>query len=126
MRRIRALWLQPRGEDNPQVERLRSKLAANGLLVYSLNTDPPLGEACRSFELVILRVSKQTLGEVVGAVHEIRASSLAPILVLTNQPRPEWSLDLLPAGVDALLSLTMPEDIIIAHCAALVRRWLIT
>jgi hypothetical protein len=105
-------------------EQLRIRLAADGLLVYTMAFDPSPGEACRAFDLIIMRVGTQTVGQVASALLQIRACNYAPLVLLTDQEPLEWSLVALPTGADAVLSIHTPEEIIMARSIALLRRWL--
>jgi DNA-binding NarL/FixJ family response regulator len=85
--------------------------------------DPAPGEACRSFDLIVMGIDTQTLGQVATAILQVRACNHAPIVLLTEHEPLEWSLATLPAGADAVLSIHTPEEIILARCMALLRRW---
>jgi DNA-binding NarL/FixJ family response regulator len=88
-----------------------------------MDFNPMPGEASRSFDMVVMHVDTQTLGEVAAAVVQIRTCNRAPIVLLTEHEPLEWSLAALPAGADAVLSIHTPEEIIVARCMALLRRW---
>jgi DNA-binding response OmpR family regulator len=74
--------------------------------------------------LIILCSGTQTPREAAAIVAEIRTYNVAPLLLLTDQDAIEWSLITLPAGADVALPIHMPEEVILARCIALLRRWL--
>jgi DNA-binding response OmpR family regulator len=121
---IRLLWLQPSATEGLLESSLRERLSAQSLAIYSMVQEQLPGEAFRHFDLILLRVTDQTYGQVRETIHQIRACNRAPILLLTDQQTYEWSLVALPAGADAVVLADAPTEIIIARCLALLRRWL--
>ncbi|RIK42501.1 MAG: hypothetical protein DCC55_08680 [Chloroflexi bacterium] len=103
---------------------LRESLAAQSLWVYIMAQEGAPGEACRHFDLILLRITDQTYTQVRETIHQIRTCNRAPIVLLTDQQTYEWSLVALPAGADAVMLADAPVGIIVARCMALLRRWL--
>jgi DNA-binding response OmpR family regulator len=121
---IRVLWLQPSANDGLLHPSLRERLAAHSLLLYSMAQEEKSGEACRNFDLVLLRVTDQPYGLIRETIHQIRAYNRAPIMLLVDQQVYEWTLVALPAGADTVVLADAPTEIIVARCLALLRRWL--
>lgn len=123
---IRALWLQPSDDEGVMGQTLHERLAAQSLLLYNMSQESTPGEACRYFDLILLRVTDQTYAQVREMIYQIRAFNRAPIMLLTDQQTYEWSLVALPAGADAVVLADAPTEIIVARCLALLRRWLVS
>lgn len=120
----RVLWLQPHDPEHIEMEPLSASLAAAGLLVYTLHCDSVLGEACRAFDLILIRVTNQSPQRVIDDIALIRKSNLAPIVLLIDREPMAWLLTVLPAGADDALLAATPAEIIVARCLALLYRWL--
>ncbi len=63
-------------------------------------------------------------GDQIGdALTCIRRASRAPVVMLTSSNRSDRTIDALKAGADAVIPLNVSQDVIVAHCSALMRRW---
>ncbi|MBV7336209.1 hypothetical protein KFU94_49835 [Chloroflexi bacterium TSY] len=58
------------------------------------------------------------------ALNRIRLGSRAPLLLLTDDHPVEWSINAFRCGADAILPWSTSNDVIVARCKALLRRWL--
>jgi DNA-binding response OmpR family regulator len=46
------------------------------------------------------------------------------LIVLTDNHTLDWSIRALHSGADALFTINMPDDVIVARSKALLRRWM--
>lgn len=122
----RTLWVQTPHAEEPTAAQIRAGLAAAGIFVYLMAFQADLSEACRTFDLIILDGSAQVLEQLATIVAQIRKFSHAPVVILTDQPVAPWSLTLLPAGADLVLSFDTSVKVVVMRCIALLRRWLNT
>jgi DNA-binding response OmpR family regulator len=76
-----------------------------------------------SFDLILYEAVGIASGEMQTALHQLRMHSKAPLVAFTSVVQSELTLLALRAGADAVIPLTQRQDIITAHCLALIRRW---
>ncbi len=76
-----------------------------------------------SFDLILYEAMGIAPAEVQTALCQIRMHSKAPLVALTASARAELTVLALNAGADAVIPLTERQEIITAHCFALIRRW---
>lgn len=76
------------------------------------------------FDLILFEYLDHVESEMKTAVSQIRLGSRAPLLMLTDNPTSDWSIKALHAGADAICALSTPDEVILARCTALLRRWL--
>jgi DNA-binding response OmpR family regulator len=119
----RLLWLQPTDEDMPMSISLRVQLVAQGVLVYEACFEGHLGDLCRNFDLILMRIPTHDFRRIQELIAQIRTVNTAPIMLITNNYAVPWSIAVLPVGADAVESIHTPEAIILARCMALLRRW---
>jgi DNA-binding response OmpR family regulator len=62
--------------------------------------------------------------EMMKAVITVRLLTQAPLIVLTDNHTLDWSIRALHSGADALFTINMPDDVIVARSKALLRRWM--
>jgi DNA-binding response OmpR family regulator len=80
-------------------------------------------ERLANCDLILFEAFGQVSLEQQAALNSIRTSSLAPIVMLISGVRTERTIDGILAGADAVISLNTANDVIVAHCQALIRRW---
>jgi hypothetical protein len=74
-------------------------------------------------DLILFEAFGQVSLEQQAALNRIRLGSLAPVVMLISGVRPDRTIDGILAGADAVIPLSTANDVIVAHCQALVRRW---
>lgn len=57
------------------------------------------------------------------ALNRVRAGTRAPLVLLTNTRQPDHTIAALEFGADAVIPLHSHNEVILAHCQALLRRW---
>lgn len=119
----RLLWLALDGEQSQRGQILRNMLAGVDMAVTVWGQSVQPSEAWLQFDLILLQVANQSLGQVHRLLTQIRAQSWAPVILLTERQVLEWSLTTLPAGADAVIGLHTADEVIVARCQALLRRW---
>ena len=82
-----------------------------------------LCETVADCDLIVVEALGHTTPHQQRALQWIRASSFAPVVVLTNRAHTDHTIDAIAAGADAVIPLDLAPDAIVAHCEALMRRW---
>lgn len=75
-------------------------------------------------DLILFECLGPLESEMRAAVDRIRIYSRAPLLLLTDDQPAAWAIDALHAGADAIFTVSTPDEVILARCNALLRRWL--
>ncbi len=108
---------------NDKVLRLLARFDLQTIHVNVSATDQLDPDQFADCDLILFEAFDRISNENQAALNWIRMGSRAPLVMLTNGARPERTISGLMAGADAVMSLTMSWDVIVAHCYALVRRW---
>jgi hypothetical protein len=119
---LRMVWLQQKVQQPPKALGLRTRFIDAGLQVQvcalNLEDDTPL-----EGELILLECFSMFEQEMMKALVRIRLFTQAPLIVLTDNHTLEWSIRALHNGADAIFTVNMPDDVIVARSNALLRRW---
>ena len=108
---------------NDKVLRLLARFEIQTIHVSVSETDQLNPDHFADCDLILFEAFDHISNENQAALNWIRMGSRAPLVMLTNGARPERTISGLMAGADAVMSLNMSWDVIVAHCYALVRRW---
>ena len=108
---------------NDKVLRLLARFDLQTIHVNVSATDQLNPDQFADCDLILFEAFDRISNENQAALNWIRMGSRAPLVMLTNGVRPERTISGLMAGADAVMSLTMSWDVIVAHCYGLVRRW---
>ncbi|MEZ4678975.1 MAG: hypothetical protein R2932_32645 [Caldilineaceae bacterium] len=123
---MRLLWFRMQRDQRPKVTTLLDRFDHAGMDVeiimmsghYHRNQNLP------QCALIMLECVESVEHEMLAQLNEVRATSKAPLIVLTDNHTLDWSLLALREGADAIFTLNTPDDIILARSTALIRRWL--
>lgn len=119
---VRIIWLQQKIQPLPKAVALRTRFGDAGMQVYlhqlSLETDAKL-----EGELILLECFDMFEQEMMKVVFTLRQLTQAPLIVLTDNHTLDWSIRALHSGADAIFTVNMPDDVIVARSKALLRRW---
>lgn len=114
---------------NERVLRLLTRFDIQTIHINAVNTDNSVTtdnlvpDQFVDCDLILFEAFDPISNESQAALNWIRMGSRAPLVMLTHGARTERTISGLMAGADAVMSLNMSWDVIIAHCYALVRRW---
>jgi DNA-binding response OmpR family regulator len=106
-----------------KVQQIVNQIADEAIAVDLHTTSESLCEAVADCDLIIVEALGYTTVLQQRALESIRSSSLAPVVVLINKQHPDHTVDAIASGADAVISLELAHDAIVAHCRALMRRW---
>jgi len=124
---IRIVWLQPLNSDQIKSQTLLTKLHHRGLEVQlcqlQASLTPDTKDAVARAHLILISVTSRVASTIDTTLTQIRNASWAPVVLLADSHSLEWAIATLSAGADAVMSMTTPDDVIMARCAALLRRW---
>jgi DNA-binding response OmpR family regulator len=117
-------WLRQSGERHAKVDQLLKQFLATGWNVWVVEEkDLPL-EQILCFDLILLETFARTQNEIHLSLSRIRLGSYVPLVMLADDPSDDWVVEMLRAGADAVLTLDVPDEVSLARCKALLRRWL--
>jgi DNA-binding response OmpR family regulator len=108
---------------NEKVLRLLARFDIQMMYINVMTTDNLSADQFLDCDLILFEAFDPISNESQAALNWIRMGSRAPLVMLTYGARTERTISGLMAGADAVMSLSMSWDVIIAHCHALVRRW---
>jgi hypothetical protein len=75
------------------------------------------------FDLILYEAGSRYAVELQATLNWVRTSSRAPLVVLAGGASAEEALLALVAGADAVITPAIRQEIAVAHCHALLRRW---
>jgi DNA-binding NarL/FixJ family response regulator len=106
-----------------KVQQIVNHIADETIAVDLDSVSESLCEVVADCDLIVV----ESLGYVNPRQHQalkwIRISSLAPVVVLTHAVHTDRTIDAIASGADAVIPLSVAQDVIVAHCRALMRRW---
>lgn len=119
---LRVVWLQQKLQQVPKALALRTCFTDAGMQVnlHQLNLDE---DASLEGELILLECLGMFEQEMMKVLAKLRLFSKAPLIILTDNYTLDWSLRALHSGADAIFTVNMPDDVILARSKALLRRW---
>lgn len=119
---LRVVWLQQTLQQLPKALALRTRFMDVGMQVtlHQLELENP---AALEGELILLECFGMFEQEMMKVLLKLRLFSKAPLIILTDNYTLDWSLRALHSGADAIFTVNMPDDVIIARSKALLRRW---
>ena len=75
------------------------------------------------FDLILYEALGVESSNMQAVLYKVRTHSKTPLIVLAGGAHPEQTVTALRAGADAVIPLTLHQEIITAHFFALLRRW---
>lgn len=108
-----------------KVQQLVEDIGDEQVLLSAERSDESLCEAVADCDLILIEARNELTPQQWQALGWIRVSSLAPVVILTGDKPSQDAVDTIvtTAGADAVISLQLATDVIVAHCQALIRRW---
>ncbi|MFN8495109.1 MAG: hypothetical protein U0350_46330 [Caldilineaceae bacterium] len=120
-------WVRHATKEQIKSASLLNCLSNEGMdvwLVETNNVGNLVIEDIVNFDLILFECFAPIENEMKAAVDRIRVYSRAPLLLLTDEQSATWAIDALHAGADAIFTVSTPDEVILARCNALLRRWL--
>jgi DNA-binding response OmpR family regulator len=118
----RIFWL--RRAESIASQKLMGKFTQNGLDISVFNNYDALSTLYDDrVDLCVIETAGQSIKEIKVLVICIRARSRVPLILLSEEISTDWAIQMLVAGVDAVVPTETPDDIVIARTKALLRRW---
>ena len=120
-------WVRRPSKEQMKSASLRNSLTNEGMDVWLIETNnlaTLVIEDLAHFDLILFECFDPIESEMKAAVDRIRVYSRAPLLLLTDEQSATWAVDALHAGADAIFTVNTPDEVILARCNALLRRWL--
>jgi DNA-binding response OmpR family regulator len=117
------IWLKPSNDERPKTHSLLSKFLQNEIHVQLVSFAEGMAGQFTKADLLLIEVNNLLDKEIHLLLNQIRLRSQAPLMLLTDHHSLDWSVATLSAGADAVVSQTTPDEVIVARCKALLRRW---
>ncbi len=122
---IHVAWLQQNSYHLPKALSLRTRFAEAGMQVnihqWSIDDVAPL-----TCDLILFECFDFAEQEMMDFLLKLRFYTQAPLVILTDNYALDWSIWALRSGADAVFTVNMPDEVIIARSNALLRRWIST
>ncbi|MCX6045328.1 MAG: hypothetical protein NT075_09450 [Chloroflexi bacterium] len=123
----RLVWVRRPGKELAKSLNLLNQLSTEGVDVWVIEASNLVNLAIddvADYDLILFEYFDHGTNDMKSAVSHIRLGSRAPLMMLTDDQSVAWSLDALSAGADAIFTVSTPDEVILARCNALLRRWL--
>ncbi|MEZ4859905.1 MAG: hypothetical protein R3C14_01285 [Caldilineaceae bacterium] len=123
---IHIAWLHAAEQERPKINSLIARMTDYGMhvKVSMIGMQKPL--QCfdsTAFDLIFFECVETVEPEMLDQLSAVRLTTQAPLVVLTDNHTLDWGLNALRSGADATFTLNTPEEVILARCNALLRRW---
>lgn len=118
----RLAWLQENRLHLPKTLGLRTRFTDVGMQVQVHQSTEDEGTLLEC-ELILLECFGMFEPEMLKALVKIRIISQVPLIILTDNHTLDWSIAALRGGADAIFTVNMPDEVIVARSKALLRRW---
>ncbi len=120
---IRVAWLQQTLYHLPKALSLRTRFSEAGMQVnvhqWSIEDVAPL-----ECDLILFECFTIVEQEMMNFLLKLRFFTQAPLIILTDNNALDWSIWALRGGADAVFTVNMPDEVIVARSNALLRRWI--
>lgn len=119
---VTVLWLRSRGEVSEQALALQKAVKAQGVRLKVVDVfDVQPGQLSEA-DLILLDAFERLDGTVETVLSRIRMEHRIPLVMLTNGYSTDQLVTALTAGADAIWALTLPVEVLMARCKAILRR----
>jgi DNA-binding response OmpR family regulator len=118
-----ALWLVSSSRSNQRAATLIDRLLEEGMEIDKSASHDLSKVQLDAYDLILISVNHVLYGRIGDLLGAIRRLSRAPIVLLTEQHSLDWFVSAVRAGADAVADARTPDDVLLAHCRALLRRW---
>lgn len=119
----RLAWLQGVGPQRELLYRLENKFDEQGIPISVTAVDLRDSDVFPYYDLLILEYLRCNRRELARMIAYIRRACAAPIIVLARCAVGELTVAALRAGADTVIPLNTADEVIVARCQALLRRW---
>lgn len=116
-------WLRQGDVDRSKSRNIQQKLITTGFDVLEVNPENETLKKIQNTDLIIIESYGHFHRDLVSLLHQARMHSHAPIVMLTDNQTFDWSSSAIAAGADAIVTIATADEVIIARCQALLRRW---
>jgi DNA-binding response OmpR family regulator len=120
---VLVLWLRSSSSNNQRAETLLDRLREEGMEIDKSSTHDLSKVSLDAYDLILISVTHVEYGRIDELLGAIRRISRAPIVLLTEQYSLDWFVSAVRAGADAAADAHTPDEVLLAHCRALLRRW---
>jgi len=120
---IHVAWVQQNLYHSPKALSLRTRFSEAGMQinVHQWSIDDVAPVAC---DLIMLECFDIVEQEMINFLLKLRFFTQSPLVILTDNYTLDWSIWALRCGADAVFTVNMPDEVIVARSNALLRRWI--
>lgn len=116
-------WLRYGDEERSKSKSVQQKFKTNGMIVVEVDAEGTSLAELHDADLIVVEYYGYFPTDFASLLSQVRSSSQAPIVMLTDNQTFEWSSAAIAAGADAIVTAATADEVIIARCQALLRRW---
>ena len=116
-------WLRYGDEERSKSKSVQQKFKTSGMLVAELDAEGGSLAELHDADLIVVEYYGYFPTDLASLLNQVRSSSQAPIVMLTDNQSFEWSSAAIAAGADAIVTVATADEVITARCQALLRRW---
>jgi DNA-binding response OmpR family regulator len=119
----RIAWLQGAGLQRELIHRLENKFDEQGIPISVTSVDLNDSDVFPYYDLLVLEYLRCSRRELARMIVQVRRSCAAPIIVLAKCAVADLTVAALRAGADTVIPVNTTDEVIVARCQALLRRW---
>jgi DNA-binding response OmpR family regulator len=116
-------WLRHGDEERSKSKNVQQKLKANGVALIEIDPETSAWALLHDVDLIVAEYYGYFPADLASLLSQVRANSQAPVVMLTDNQTFEWSAAVIAAGADAVVTVATADEVIVARCQALLRRW---
>lgn len=124
MLRVRFVWLRQRSELGKRSLQVQNKIRFQGVHLEVVDALGVSSDQLARADLILLEAFDRFDGMIETVLADIRLESRVPLVILTNDYSTDQLITALAAGADAIWDINAPQEILLARCKALLRRWI--
>jgi DNA-binding response OmpR family regulator len=123
MMSTRVAWLRQGHEESAKSKSLQQKLTERGLQLAFVNINEEDFTQIRNIDLILVEAFGHFREDLTSLMTQVRTHSHAPVIIVTDNQTLDWASTAITAGADAIVPSATPDEVILARCNALLRRW---
>jgi DNA-binding response OmpR family regulator len=115
--------LQGAGLQRELIHRLENKFDEQGIPISVTSVDLNDSDVFPYYDLLVLEYLRCSRRELARMIVQVRRACAAPIIVLAKCAVADLTVAALRAGADTVIPVNTTDEVIVARCQALLRRW---
>ncbi|MCB0113912.1 MAG: hypothetical protein R2873_07410 [Caldilineaceae bacterium] len=116
------LWLRARSEASERVVAVQKAIKLQGLKLHVADLFEVSSSQLTEADLILLDGFDRLDGTIETVLTRIRMENRVPLVILTNGYSTDQLVTALTAGADAIWAASIPVEVLLARCKAILRR----